>query len=54
MLPAKFMGDWDANAGTSRPAESVEANRMYGVAGKIHEVVVEITGCLRKSLARSA
>jgi hypothetical protein len=54
MFPAKFIGVWEVNVGTSRPAESVEANRMYGVAVKIHEVVVETTGCFRKSLARSA
>jgi hypothetical protein len=39
--------------GTNNPAASVEANTMYGVAVKIHEVVVETTGCFRKSLARS-
>jgi hypothetical protein len=48
------MGVWDVNVGTNSPAERVVANTMYGVAVKIHEVVVEITGCFRKSLARSA
>ena len=54
MLPAKLSGVLEINTGTSSPAASVEANRMYGVAVKIHEVVVETTGCLRKSLTRSA
>ena len=54
MLPAKSSGVLETKTGTNNPAASVEANTMYGVAVKIHEVVVETTGCFRKSLARSA
>ncbi len=54
MFPAKFIGVCEMNVGTSRPAVKIEANTMYGVAVKIQEVVVEITGCLWNSLAKSA
>lgn len=54
MFPAKFSGVCETNTGISNPAATVEAKTMYGAAIKIHEVVEEITGCFRKSLARSA